>query len=173
MGVLTKMGILPVLVTLSVAAAFTVWLPGGLDGEADINARTREKREDNAYDYFDYDYGVLPTDEVLPILDLDENGNVHCQSMEQCPANFTLPTKKVTYSCKDGVCYAGLEEDLGVADGIKVTNVPLVVGISYRSIGNPYSVGGCHPLTCKRKGKCCLLVSVGRGGKRLGCPHYC
>merc|ERR1712106_629442 len=165
--VLTKMGILPVLVTLSVAAAFTVWLPGGLDGEADINARTREKREDNAYDY---DYDPPSTDEVLPILDLDENGNVHCQSMDQCPANFTLPTKKVTYFCKDGVCYEGLEEDLGIGDGIKVTNVPIVVGTSHISIGNPYSVGGCHPLTCKSKGKCCLLVYVGHGGKRLACP---
>merc|ERR1739838_340646 len=173
--VLTKMGILPVLVTLSaVAAAFTVWLPGGLNGEEDINARTREKRQDDEYDYYGYDDVLVPpTDEVLPILDLDENGNVPCQSVDQCPADFDLPTTKVTYSCKAGVCYEGLEEDLGVAGGFKVTNVPIAVGISYLSIGNPYSGGVCHALSCKRKGKCCLLVTVGRSGKRFGCPPSC
>jgi len=58
--VLTKMGILPVLVTLSAAAAFAVWLPGGLDGEEDANAGTREKREGDEYDYYGYDDVLVP-----------------------------------------------------------------------------------------------------------------
>merc|ERR1739838_276766 len=134
--VLTKMGILPILVTLSAAAAFKVWLPGGLDGEEDVNAT--EKLEE-------YD---------------------------QCPADFNQRTTKVTYSCKDGLCDEELEGDLGIAGEKEVTHAALNAGTSFLSIGNP-SDGVCHPVTCKRKGKCCLFITIGRGGKSFGCPPYC
>merc|ERR1739838_20734 len=170
MGVLTKMGILPILVTLSAAAAFTVWLPGGLDGEEDINAR--EKRQDE-YDYYGYDDVLVPdSPDSLPPLDLDENGNVPCQSKDQCPADFIGTTSVVTYSCEKGFCQENVEEDLGIVGGKEVTHAAINVGTSFQSIGNPTSVGGCHPLTCKRKGKCCLLISVGLGGRK-GCSPYC
>jgi len=167
--VLTKMGIWPILVTLSAAAAFTVWPPGGLDGEEDINAREKRK-EYGEYDYYGYDDVLVPPS--LPPLDLDENGFVPCQSKDQCPADFNQRTTKVTYSCKDGLCDEELEEDLGIAGEKEVTHAALNAGTSFLSIGNP-SVGVCHPVTCKRKGKCCLFITIGRGGKRFGCPPYC
>merc|ERR1739838_1025973 len=105
--VLTKMGILPILVTLSAAAAFKVWLPGGLDGEEGVNA-TEKLEEYGEYDYYGYDDVLVPPS--LPPLDLDENGFVPCQSKEQCPADFNQRTTKVTYSCKDGLCDEELEE---------------------------------------------------------------
>merc|ERR1739838_423595 len=169
--VLTKMGILPVLVTLSAAAAFTVWLPGGLDGEEDINAR--EKR-DEEYDYYGYDDTFVPSTSPDQVLDLDENGFVLCQSRESCPADFTLTTTKVTYSCnKDGLCEEEVDERDGTSGGKPIEHLTSTSGASYITIGNPTSVGVCHPLTCKRKGKCCLLVTVGHGGRRFGCPPYC
>merc|ERR1739838_387059 len=167
--VLTKMGLLPVLLTLSAAAAFTVWLPGGLDGEEDINAR--EKR-DYEYDYYGYDDVLVPdSPDSLPPLDLDENGNVPCQSTDQCPADFTRTTSVVTYSCEKGLCQENVEEDTGIAGGKEVTHVALTAGTSFLSIGNP-GVGVCHPLTCERKGKCCLLVTFRRAGRK-GCPPSC
>jgi len=101
---------------------------------------------------------------------LDENGYVLCQSKQQCPDDFSKTTTKVTYSCIDGFCDEEIEEDLGIAGGKEVTHAYLTVGTSFLSIGNPNSGGVCHGLTCKSKGKCCLLVSV---GKRFGCPPSC
>merc|ERR1712106_407251 len=167
--VLTKMGMLPILVTLSAAAAFKVWLPGGLDGEEDVNA-TEKLEEYDEYDYYGYDDVLVPPS--LPPLDLDENGFVPCQSKEQCPSDFNQTTTKVTYSCKYGLCDEELEEDLGIAGEKEVTHAALNAGTSFLSIGNP-SDGVCHPVTCKRKGKCCLFITIGRGGKSFGCPPYC
>merc|ERR1739838_848199 len=170
--VLIKMGLFPILVTLSAAAAFTL-LPGGLDGEEDAIARTREKRE--AYDYYAYDDEVVPPSSTDEVLTLDENGYVPCQSKDQCPADFTQvhPTTTVTYSCDQGFCREEVEEDHGIAGGKEVNWGPLNVEPSFINIGNPNSGGVCHQITCKSNGKCSLLVSVGQGGKSLGCPPDC
>jgi len=41
------------------------------------------------------------------------------------------------------------------------------------TIDDPESNGGCHPLTCKVKGKCCLLVMNYGHQKRIECPRDC
>merc|ERR1712106_114630 len=173
MGVLTKMGILTVLVTLSAATAFTVWLPGGLDGEEDINAGTREKREDYEYDYYGYDDVLVPPSSTDTVFDLDDNGFVPCQSKDSCPTYFTETTTGVDYSYEGGFCQEIVDQDLGIAGGEESHILSGIVGISTSSIGGINSFGGCHPLACQRSGKCCLLVTFGYRGRWRGCPPSC
>merc|ERR1739838_217387 len=124
--VLTKMGLLPILLTLSAAAAFML-LPGALDGEEDINAR--EKR-DAEYDYYGYDDTFVPSSS--PVLDLNENGFVLCESKESCPADFSISTTKVTYSCnKNGLCEEEVDDDVGAAGGEKPDKLTSTSGASY------------------------------------------
>ena len=86
---------------------------------------------------------------------MDENGNVPCQSKDQCPADFTRTTSVVTYSCEKGLCQENVEEgenileyvkedpltrflsDTGIAGGKEVTHAALNAGTSFLSIGNP------------------------------------
>merc|ERR1711892_745793 len=147
--VLTKMGILPVLVTLSATAALAVWLPVGLDREEDANTGTREKREDIEYDYYGYDDVLVPPSSTDTVFDLDDNGFVSCQSKDSCPTYFTETTTGVDYSCKDGFCQEIVDQDLGIAGGEESNRLTGIVGISTSSIGGLNSFGGCHPLACQ------------------------
>ena len=50
---------------------------------------------------------------------MDENGNVPCQSKDQCPADFTRTTSVVTYSCEKGLCQENVEEGENILEYVK------------------------------------------------------
>eukprot|EP00091_Calanus_sinicus_P011250 TRINITY_DN25524_c0_g1_i1.p2 TRINITY_DN25524_c0_g1~~TRINITY_DN25524_c0_g1_i1.p2 ORF type:complete len:108 (-),score=24.81 TRINITY_DN25524_c0_g1_i1:42-365(-) len=77
---------------------------------------------------------------------------------------------------KKEICYEEYFTEERVRGGKRLVFASAISGV--KGIRGPdtkreKSFGGCDPLHCQRRGKCCLLARIGYGGQLLGCPSRC